>query len=402
MSTLADATDADKVMLLNYAEDYRATKQRALVALEEADVLAIVQRARAEVDARYLLFPDADALLERAVVALLGGHVVLSGPPGTGKTTLAEILSRAFRCTWETVTATADWTAFDVIGGLQPSIVGTGDAATEVLKPRLGNVPRAAVECANVIARHADDSTANPDQAHWLILDEFNRAEVDKAIGPLYTALGGGTRRLPLWFGDVPERMEVWLPERFRIVATLNSVDTAYVFTFSQGLTRRFQFIYVGVPEESQVGVELEAAMTQAARWFAATYGGPTADGDAAVQEFLADKRVQQAKEMFEKVIRFVRYGSEGRPGWPLGTAQVVDTFRQLAIRRTYASSSDDGLVKALDLAIADRIVPQMDQLLRDQITGLEDRLKESDLAPLERSRRALTQLRETQSTAFS
>jgi len=51
------------------------------------------------------------------------------------------------------------------------------------------------------MAQHDEDSAQQPAQAHWLIIDEFSRAEIDKAIGGLYTVLGGGDsddrRRLP-------------------------------------------------------------------------------------------------------------------------------------------------------------------------------------------------------------
>ena len=111
-------------------------------------------------------------------------------------------MAEAFGCTVKMETATADWSSYDVIGGLRPKILGVGDMATEVLTPWLGHVTRAAVQCADVIARHEDNPTTEPHQAHWLIIDEFSRAEIDKAIGGLYTALGGSEQKIQLWFGD--------------------------------------------------------------------------------------------------------------------------------------------------------------------------------------------------------
>ncbi len=399
---LASLTDSGAASLTEFDEDYRAARFLADRSLESADIPALTQRALALTTQRRLLLPDADVLLERCVVALLSGHVVLQGPPGTGKTTLARLLAQAFNTDDPAVeTATADWSTYDVIGGLQPT---AGNHGEEALRPWLGHVPRAAVRCANVIAQQADPNYAETHQAHWLILDEFSRAEIDKAIGPLYTVLGGGERRLPLWFGDADERREVWLPDRFRLIGTMNDVDTSYAYTFSQGLSRRFQFIYVGVPASPQVHDELRAAALQAGDWHARTYQGLTdqAGIDAASTTFAETPAVTAALDVLEGMLQHLRYDSADptrpdRPGWPVGTAQVVDVLRQLALRTPYASAQ--GLTGALDLALADRLIPQMSNLTAEQLDSYEEWFNNASLT---RTRRALAHLRQAQTTNFS
>ncbi len=380
------------------ASDYRAARVIAEEPLIVGDLNALVREVAAGVDQAGLLLPDGDALIERVVVSLLGGHLILAGPPGTGKTTLAGIVATAFRASYDTETATADWSTFDVIGGLQPAV---GQHDTEVLKPWLGHVPRAALRCADAINLHADDRQANLDQAHWLIIDEFNRAEIDKAVGPLYTVLGRGGgpshRRLPLWFGDTPETQECWIPDRFRIIGTLNSVDTAYVYSLSQGLQRRFQFVHVGVPEQAQVTAEIAAVTAQAASWWVDTYR-PDLVGDAKLTEskrLANDEHIQAAATHLQSLIEFLRYGDS--VAWPIGTAQVGDVMRQIIVRSARGDTAD--LIEALDLALSDALIPQVSGLLRTQLDAIEVWLTEAGDLP--RSQSALQRVRHSQRASF-
>ncbi len=332
---------------------------------------------------RKMVLPDQETLVNRAVTGLLTGHLILAGPPGTGKTTLAAVLAEAFNCSAHLETATADWSTYDVIGGLQPQITHTGTHAMETIAPWQGHVVKAALDCARAMRRHEDDPAVHEHQAHWFIIDEFNRAEIDRAIGGLYTVLSGGGEPLRLWYEQDEKKANVWLPGRFRIIGTLNSVDTSYVYGFSQGLTRRFRYVYVGVPEEAQLADEFDKAAAQAVSWQADTYGAHT---DAAVSA-----AIESARATLTDFVRLVRYGHADIPGWPMGSAQLVDVLRQVALH-------GDGSLQHLDLALADLVVPQMMDLAGDQL----DHINDSISPDLPRTKASLAQLRLAHSTSFA
>jgi 5-methylcytosine-specific restriction protein B len=397
MTEQSSASSRDQTQHLGFEqEDYRGTKAVAAMPLT-VDLPTVLESANRSVAEAGLLLPDSERLVERAVISLMTGHLILEGPPGTGKTTLAGILAEAFRCTYSLETATADWSTYDVIGGLQPV---ASDNGNEVLKPWLGHVPRAAIACAARALEHKDEPTERP-QGHWLIVDEFNRADADKAIGPLYTVLGGGggedRRRLPLWFGATVQSQECWIPDRFRILGTLNSVDTAYVFTLSQGLQRRFQFVHVGVPTREQGEQEALIASQHAARWWASTYVTGDVNQKTAMAEGLITRpNYGDARDRIRAFIQFVRHDV----GWPVGTAQVIDVMRQVAIRAGNRPSHAS-LIDAVDIAISDRIVPQMSGLLRAQLDEIEAKMT-ADFSDFERTPKALELTRHAQRTGFS
>lgn len=320
-----------------------------------------------------LLFP-ADTL--RAVAAALrAGHVILQGPPGTGKSSLARALCDAFQASVFPVTAHEDWTVFDVIGRLELRL--HSDRKEEIV-PVNGYFTEAVIKCANTIVRHFDDPSEP--QAEWLLIDELNRANMDRAFGELFTVLGSDAATPITLPHQRDGNRNLVVPKRFRIIATLNSFDRQFVNNLSQAIRRRFTFISVNIPDRKPKGLswtsaenpapiaiqEFRLVLLRAARRVAKR----TSESDGQGFETLAGSYRERLLGPFGPLvaslfdlIEEVRYaGPEQRiPHLPIGTAQIIDTLELFLLRMLQDEASDEVAGSLLDWAVSVKLVPLFD-----------------------------------------
>lgn len=265
---------------------------------------------------------DKELALKREIVVKIihhleaGKNVILEGSPGVGKTELAmrilEIYGREKigKANFIKTVASDIWSRYEIIGGL--------NMQNEFKK---GHVTNASIE------------------KRWLLIDEFNRADMNKAFGDMFLAIEHGFITLREDEKEVYGSETIEIPKEFRMICTMNDFDKNLLLSeLSYGLISRFAFVSVNFDDTKEKEV-IERKLLE------------EIGGDVTIYD-----RYSKQIEGYYNFINDVRKARN------IGVRTSIDVIKYM-ITSTKNSVSETEKWHALNDALCDYVLPQFDRL---------------------------------------
>lgn len=184
---------------------------------------------------------------------LSGKHVVLYGPIGTGKTTLARKITELFGFNVKLVSAGEDWDSPEYLIGFQKLKNGS-------IKYEPGPLVEAILATYQSLINLLELEDVSS-YGTWLIIDEMNRGNINSYLSSLITSLEPFKPEVTckdfkeIYKIDTPEG-PIYIPKSFRIIATMNTYDLHYLSKIPEAIRRRFSFIYI--PPANNIDYEIQ------------------------------------------------------------------------------------------------------------------------------------------------
>ncbi len=265
-----------------------------------ADIAAVRMLVRRVTDAVGRVLVGQRAVLDRLLIGLLsGGHVLLEGVPGLGKTLAVRCLAAAVGGKFQRIQFTPDLLPADLIG-------------TQVFNPRTAEFyVRLGPIFANIVL--ADEINRAPPKVQSALLEAMQERQV--TIGP-------ETHRLP---------------EPFFVMATQNPIEQEGTYPLPEAELDRFMLkVLVDYPEPEEEQVILDR--------MGRTSPDLTVEPVAAVEDVLAAQRAIDAVYVDDRVKRYVldivratrwpdQYGIPVRPLIRYGASPRATIYLVLAAR---------------------------------------------------------------------
>ena len=288
-----------------------------------------------------------------------GNHILLEGPIGTGKTRLTKLIPKLFSIEGkfqyeaETYTATTEWTTQDVIGGIVPKL--KGEEATYGIS----------YGCVVETLRKNDQTM--PGTRYWTVIDEFNRAPIDKSFGQLFTALRDGVLRQIPTMSATYSTMKI--PSDYRIIGTLNTQDKSHIFVVSNALKSRFTSVRIDIPGINDGEREM---------YFAAKNALKELDHKNNYEDYIKlhhdVERIDDLStvpELFNELTQAYWILASVRLFYELGTALLMKIYKIIISEKELVKQYPDLTSGGLDEAITAILIPQVDTLTKAELGAI-------------------------------